>query len=392
MSEDKKNCGLARDLMPLSLDGICSESSQRFLDDHLKSCDKCRAAFNKMSGAESVVPPQPEPASEEQKALASSVKKTARRMKIRRWLIILLIPVLLITGIFTAHRINDYRMNIEKPLPLANYDISLQRSNHYVALDLNVYNAPGAYATTHFNYEIITAQTENGLKRAAVLTLIPTYCPNRPFNHAQGRIATYSLNGSFTSMLYAEDTLLYTINNEGYYYKNADEGDPFELHLTLGMPVCQIRIADETETKVIYTWGDPLQELADDSLHFSGSFHTASTNDIDCINTAILWNTEVFLTDAERDAFSIPEVSPIAFKNRNNNAPLPTAVPMRKDQTVVSTVNTPEPDAQENGEDLAPENIQESTIETIVPENTDPAQSTPISTDMPESVEITENE
>ena len=42
MSEKKKECALALDLLPLYLDGKTGEESSAFLAQHLKECENCR--------------------------------------------------------------------------------------------------------------------------------------------------------------------------------------------------------------------------------------------------------------------------------------------------------------------------------------------------------------
>lgn len=43
-----KDCELAQDLLPLYQDGVCSESSAAFVEEHLKHCEKCREMSEKL--------------------------------------------------------------------------------------------------------------------------------------------------------------------------------------------------------------------------------------------------------------------------------------------------------------------------------------------------------
>ena len=47
-----KNCALVRDLMPLYLDGVCSDESGRVVEDHLKECSDCRDLYGRMQSYE----------------------------------------------------------------------------------------------------------------------------------------------------------------------------------------------------------------------------------------------------------------------------------------------------------------------------------------------------
>ncbi len=43
-----KDCELVQDLLPLYQDGVCSDSSAAFVEEHLKGCEKCRELFEKL--------------------------------------------------------------------------------------------------------------------------------------------------------------------------------------------------------------------------------------------------------------------------------------------------------------------------------------------------------
>jgi len=42
----KHDCNVARDLMPLMLDGAASEESQKLLNEHLEECADCQAYYD----------------------------------------------------------------------------------------------------------------------------------------------------------------------------------------------------------------------------------------------------------------------------------------------------------------------------------------------------------
>lgn len=45
---NKVSCDIIRDLLPLYIDGVCSESSRGLVDDHLSYCKDCRAAAEQL--------------------------------------------------------------------------------------------------------------------------------------------------------------------------------------------------------------------------------------------------------------------------------------------------------------------------------------------------------
>lgn len=43
-----KDCGMIKDLLPLYIDGVCSEESRQLVEEHMKECDTCRMLATKM--------------------------------------------------------------------------------------------------------------------------------------------------------------------------------------------------------------------------------------------------------------------------------------------------------------------------------------------------------
>ena len=44
----KSKCNVAKDLMPLCIDGVASEESQQYVDDHIAECTECAIAYGEM--------------------------------------------------------------------------------------------------------------------------------------------------------------------------------------------------------------------------------------------------------------------------------------------------------------------------------------------------------
>ena len=42
------NCNIVKDLIPLYIDGCCSEESERVVEEHLKDCSECKKLFEEM--------------------------------------------------------------------------------------------------------------------------------------------------------------------------------------------------------------------------------------------------------------------------------------------------------------------------------------------------------
>lgn len=93
------NCDMARDLMPLTIDGVASEASQQFVTEHLEECAECRAYLAGMKASLKVDVDQ---AAREKRDFT----RTAAHMRLRRWLrramIVALALVVAIVGLYAG--------------------------------------------------------------------------------------------------------------------------------------------------------------------------------------------------------------------------------------------------------------------------------------------------
>ena len=39
-------CGIAEDLLPLYMDGCCSKDSRQAVEEHMRTCEKCRKKYD----------------------------------------------------------------------------------------------------------------------------------------------------------------------------------------------------------------------------------------------------------------------------------------------------------------------------------------------------------
>jgi len=49
------NCAIVRDLFPSYLDGLCSQESEDFIEQHIKSCESCKEILNNLKTEVSTV-------------------------------------------------------------------------------------------------------------------------------------------------------------------------------------------------------------------------------------------------------------------------------------------------------------------------------------------------
>ena len=76
-------CNLIQDLLPLYLDGVCSEESKSVVEQHLSRCPNCRKYYSAMREADEIIITPHNAEREIQKAVSfQSVKKTLFRKQI----------------------------------------------------------------------------------------------------------------------------------------------------------------------------------------------------------------------------------------------------------------------------------------------------------------------
>lgn len=79
----KYPCNVIQDLMPLYLDGVCSEESKTIVEQHLSECPDCKEYYTAMCEAEEIIKMPPHADRECQKAASfQSVKKKLLRKQI----------------------------------------------------------------------------------------------------------------------------------------------------------------------------------------------------------------------------------------------------------------------------------------------------------------------
>lgn len=87
---DRVSCDVARDLMPLTLDDVASDDSKKIVEEHIETCETCKAYYEGMSlhisrGADS----------DAAASFAGFLNRMKRRNMMRRALIIVLSVVLI---------------------------------------------------------------------------------------------------------------------------------------------------------------------------------------------------------------------------------------------------------------------------------------------------------
>ncbi len=297
-------CDIARDLMPLSIDGVCSEGSQRFLETHLSECPPCRTLFDRMKGG-NLPNMKVEPVQEAQ-ALKQGLRWLGRRFK-ALWLTLAALACAFVL-LLVAAGVNQIVRNWVSTAPLSTYYLKLFSNDAKASVDLSATFYGQAYHDYQCEQKIVGKTDENhtDAKEAVILTYSVSYFPNQAKEFAKDEarsadvqpfmtvgLSTIAPTSSPTSALTKDAQLSFsTADTDYHFYFSLDRDklcvDNGKLYLLEGMegiqttvgrtlmllkpglPVSEIRVTDGKETRTLYTWGDEITNANADWIDENG--------------------------------------------------------------------------------------------------------------------------
>ena len=121
----KNNCNVAKDLMPLVIDGVASEASQQYVDDHVAECTECAMTYGAMKVE------LPRLSAEKERA---EMEKAARTMKKKRrkriaWAVVLgamMCFVLVVGGQWLNYRLTK---SLQYPMAKSEFTVQLYKKS-----------------------------------------------------------------------------------------------------------------------------------------------------------------------------------------------------------------------------------------------------------------------
>lgn len=120
----KHECNVARDLMPLCIDGVASEESKRYVEEHIAECTECAESYGEMQ----IALPQ-DNAEKEKAAMEQTAQQMRRRRLTRKRLLIALTALLTALAVMAGMWGYDYATNRSSvPVALDAYDAYLCRT------------------------------------------------------------------------------------------------------------------------------------------------------------------------------------------------------------------------------------------------------------------------
>lgn len=238
MSE-KRNCDIAQDLIPLEVDGVCTEGSKEFLQEHIAQCDGCRRLYDlAKSGAWQKKEPFREDA-----ALIHSMKRVGKKLHIRRYILIFLALIVLMYGSIFAW---NGLMNHTESVPVDSYSayVYVDEDGYAHVLAHMPYSGQNIYGG-FVRFRVLDAEdpaNKTGKEHAYILELEPRYNP------VPEKINAMSGNANeFTMQMPAVLEI-----RDGYLYTTPEYRDG----CVPGVPISEIRMCEGRDYQVIYLWGD----------------------------------------------------------------------------------------------------------------------------------------
>lgn len=222
----KHECNVARDLMPLCIDGVASEESKQYVEEHIAECTECAVAYGAMRVELPRISAEKESAAMEQ-AAQQMRRKRQNRKRMMIALTALLTALVVLAGVWGYDFARHYG---DVPVSLNDYDAYLSRTREGGHILLNIdmkdktllFHVTGHGSTSDTGGEIWT------------VTLGTTYIPN----HSKSQKTGLWTNGY--SHLHWVDGVIYS-------------GNPAD-----GVPLEQFVMVSGKDTYVIYQQGDEI--------------------------------------------------------------------------------------------------------------------------------------
>ena len=248
---NRNDCDIARDLMPLSVDGVCSEGSQRFLDAHTADCQPCRNLLTRMKAETPSIQASP---TDEARALKQGLRWLGRRFK-ALWISLAVLACAFLL-LLAAAGINQIHWNWVSAVPL---DMSSTTVGSTSALVYITASFP--FLKQYYNGQQLLVEADSrddnptGQPDAVILTYTLTYYPNQVDDWlAMEPDPDFRYTFSLTDYELCRDgNHIYLV--DGMEGVTIADGEHLML-INPGRPVSEIRIKAGKDIKVIYTWGD----------------------------------------------------------------------------------------------------------------------------------------
>lgn len=240
------NCNVARDLMPLVIDGVASEESQQYVDEHIAECTECAVAYGEMR----VILPRAN--EEKERAEMEKAAKKLRRKRIFRVVLAAVLSIAIFIGGTFAWNEIEYRLTQDRSqtMTLDEYTARLVQTkagNVIVCVNLNGRDDLDSVMKRHVSWSGIKNNTKNVLEIEMLKTPIPQYLSGDDAN-IQKMLRVY-FGGS-------------VVDGEWYNVVN-ESGESWD----------EVALISGEDRKVIYTKGDSIPYCSEEMEAYYAAYH-----------------------------------------------------------------------------------------------------------------------
>lgn len=249
---NRNDCDIARDLMPLSVDGVCSGGSQRFLDAHVAQCPPCRDTFAQMKAGMPSLQPEPD---QEAAALKKGLRYLGRRFK-ALWITVAALVCAFVL-LLAAGGVQQMLWYWSADVPLDMSTATISSTSALVSVSATVPFRAQYFNGQSFELETATdADNHTGQPEAVILTYTLHYFPHQLKQH----LGTHTTPLAGYRLCHDNGNIYLIDGKEGVILPDGDQ----LLLLDPGLPVSEIRIKSGKDSKVIYSWGDTFEIKTED--------------------------------------------------------------------------------------------------------------------------------
>lgn len=244
----KNNCKITKDLMPLVIDGVASDESKQYVDDHIAECTECAIAY----GSLRVELPLAKVNAEKERAEMEKAAKKLRRKRILRGVLGALLAIAIFIGGTFAWKEMEYRLTQvhSQTMALDEYSARLVQTkagNVIVCINLNGREDLDTVMKRHVSWSGIKDNTKNLLEIEMLKTPIPQYLSGDDAN-IQKMLRVY-FGGS-------------VVDGEWYNVFN-ESGECWD----------EVALVCGDERKVIYTKGDQIPLCSEEMEAYYEAYH-----------------------------------------------------------------------------------------------------------------------
>ena len=177
---EKKDCKIVQDLLPNYIEKLTNEGTNKFIEEHLKTCDECKKIYDNMKKDLNVVNKTKE------KKKVKFLKKYRNKLRILEIIILIIVVAFIVNTGRKMYIITDLNNKAQEYIKLENY----HRTSY--SLDNGNYIKEEVLSMGDRKKIIITTMSEDGEKE--VVTIYGTKIGTVPDTQSYPPIEKYKQN------------------------------------------------------------------------------------------------------------------------------------------------------------------------------------------------------